>query len=172
MTAASFRSTPTICFTAPACPRATEEPRDRRSDRGADLCAAAAVAGRLFRVPGLRDDEREHQLWRSDAGDRDRHPGGDGPVVLARLSPAAAAAWHRDDRRVTGGQIAALIFALLLLLPGGCGLVVGIGMLTDSQLSDTGGLLLVVGIVILAVMGLLFWLAFRKRPPPGVGNAP
>jgi hypothetical protein len=45
-------------------------------------------------------------------------------------------------------------------------------MLTDSQLSDTGGLLLVVGIVILAVMGLLFWLAFRKRPPPGAGNAP
>ena len=73
---------------------------------------------------------------------------------------------------MTGGQIAALIFALLLLLPGGCFLFFGIGMLTDSQLSDTGGLLLVVGIVILAVMGLLFWLAFRKRPPPGVGNAP
>ena len=47
---------------------------------------------------------------------------------------------------MTGGQVAALIFALLLLLPGGCFLVFGIG--------------------ILAVMGLLFWLAFRKRPPP------
>jgi hypothetical protein len=29
--------------------------------------------------------------------------------------------------------------------------------------------MLVVGIVILTVMGLLFWLAFRKRPPPGSG---
>ena len=33
---------------------------------------------------------------------------------------------------MTGGQIAALIFALLLLLPGGCFLFFGIGMLTDS----------------------------------------
>jgi hypothetical protein len=30
----------------------------------------------------------------------------------------------------------------------------------------------VVGIVILAVIGLLFWLAFRKRPPSGARNAP
>jgi hypothetical protein len=67
---------------------------------------------------------------------------------------------------MTGGQIAALIFAFLLLLPGGCFFIVGIGMLTDRQLSDTGGMLLVIGIGILAVMGLLFWLAFRQRPPP------
>ena len=33
-------------------------------------------------------------------------------------------------------------------------------------MGDVGGLMLVVGIVILTVMGLLFWLAFRKRPPP------
>jgi membrane protein implicated in regulation of membrane protease activity len=68
---------------------------------------------------------------------------------------------------MTGGQIAALIFALLLLLPGGCFLVFGIGMLNDRQFYDTGVMLALIGIGILAVMGLLFWLAFRKRPPPG-----
>jgi membrane protein implicated in regulation of membrane protease activity len=69
---------------------------------------------------------------------------------------------------VTGGQIAALIFALLLLLPGGCFLVFGIGMLNDHQFYDTGVMLALIGIGILAVMGLLFWVAFRKRPPsPG-----
>jgi membrane protein implicated in regulation of membrane protease activity len=73
---------------------------------------------------------------------------------------------------MTGGQIAALIFALLLLLPGGCFLFFGIGMIGESHMGDVGALLLVVGIVILAVMGLLFWLAFRKRPPSGAGNAP
>jgi len=34
---------------------------------------------------------------------------------------------------MTGGQVAALIFALLLLLPGGCFLVFGIGMLNDAS---------------------------------------
>ena len=67
---------------------------------------------------------------------------------------------------MTGGQIAALIFALLLLLPGGCFLFFGIGMIGESHMGDVGGIMLVVGIVILSVMGLLFWLAFRKRPPP------
>jgi len=67
---------------------------------------------------------------------------------------------------MTGGQVAALIFALLLLLPGGCFLVFGIGMLNDRQFYDTGVMLALIGIGILAVMGLLFWLAFRKRPPP------
>ena len=44
---------------------------------------------------------------------------------------------------MTGGQIAALIFALVLLLPGGCFAVFGIGFLADND--SFGGLLLVVG---------------------------
>ena len=73
---------------------------------------------------------------------------------------------------MTGGQIAALIFALLLLLPGGCFVVLGFGMMSES--TDVGTMLLVVGIAILGVMGLLFWVAFRRRPPsppPGPGAA-
>jgi O-antigen/teichoic acid export membrane protein len=67
---------------------------------------------------------------------------------------------------MTGGQIAALIVAILLLLPGGCFVILGFGMMSES--ADFGTMLLVVGIVILAVMGLFFWVAFRKRPPsPG-----
>ena len=70
---------------------------------------------------------------------------------------------------MSGGQIAALIFALLLLLPGGCFLVVGIGFATDEnrQFSDAAPLLLGVAAAILALAGLLFWLAFRHRPGPG-----
>ena len=72
---------------------------------------------------------------------------------------------------MTGGQIAALIFAILLLLPGGCFLILGIGLLSEN---DTDGpMLLLVGILILSGMGLLFWVAFRKRPPPaGTGSTP
>jgi hypothetical protein len=71
---------------------------------------------------------------------------------------------------MTGGQIAALIFAILLL-PGGCFLILGIGLLSEN---DTDGpMLLLVGILILSGMGLLFWVAFRKRPPPaGTGSTP
>jgi membrane protein implicated in regulation of membrane protease activity len=71
---------------------------------------------------------------------------------------------------MTGGQVAALIFALLLLLPGGCFLVIGIGMLAEG--SSSGAVeALSIGIPILAVMGLLFWFAFSRRPPPpGTGT--
>jgi hypothetical protein len=70
---------------------------------------------------------------------------------------------------MTGGQIAALIFALVLLLPGGCFVFLGFTMMSES--TDFGTTLVLVGIVILAVMGLLFWLAFRRRPPPpGTGT--
>jgi hypothetical protein len=70
---------------------------------------------------------------------------------------------------MTGGQVAALIFALLLLLPGGCFFILGIGFLSEN---DTDGvMLLLVGILLLSVMGLLFWVAFRRRPPPpGAGT--
>ena len=72
---------------------------------------------------------------------------------------------------MTGGQIAALIFAILLLLPGGCFLIFGINLLNDPQISDAAPLALVVGIIILGVTGLLFWVAFHKRPPPpGTGT--
>ena len=68
---------------------------------------------------------------------------------------------------MSGGQIAALLLAILLLLPGGCFLYVGIGLTGDSHMRVAAEQMLIVGIVILAVMGLLFWVAFRKRRPPG-----
>jgi membrane protein implicated in regulation of membrane protease activity len=72
---------------------------------------------------------------------------------------------------MTGGQIAALIFAILLLLPGGCFLIFGISLLNDPQASDAAVLVLIVGLAILSVIGLLFWVAFRQRPPPpGTGT--
>jgi len=71
---------------------------------------------------------------------------------------------------MTGGQIAALVFALVLLLPGGCFAVFGIGFLADND--SFGGLLLLVGIVILSVVGFLFRFAFRRLKPPGGDNIP
>jgi hypothetical protein len=69
---------------------------------------------------------------------------------------------------MTGGQIAALIFALLLLLPGGCFLVFGIGFSTDSN--GFGIFLLLIAAAILGPAFFLFRFAFRKRPnPPGSG---
>ncbi len=70
---------------------------------------------------------------------------------------------------MSGGQIAALIFALLLLLPGGCFLIFGIGFATDRQLSDVAFVMLPVAAAILALAGLLFWLAFRRKPDQGAG---
>jgi hypothetical protein len=56
-------------------------------------------------------------------------------------------------------------------LPGGCFLVFGIGLMGDSHMRVAAGQMLIVGIVILALIGFLFWVAFRKRhpPPPGTG---
>ena len=67
---------------------------------------------------------------------------------------------------MNGGQIAALVIAIFLLLPGGCFLFFGIGI------PGAWPLLFIAG-VILAVCGVLFWVAFsrkvaRGRPP----NAP
>ena len=70
---------------------------------------------------------------------------------------------------MTGGQVAALIFAILLLLPGGCFLIFGIGFATDEEAafaSAAPGLMLVAA-AILGVAGFLFWLAFRRRPACG-----
>jgi hypothetical protein len=66
---------------------------------------------------------------------------------------------------MTGGQIAALIFAILLLLPGGCFLSFGIVMLTEGDVANAVQVLQI-GVPILFVMGLLFWVALRRRPPP------
>jgi hypothetical protein len=72
---------------------------------------------------------------------------------------------------MTGGQVAALIFAILLLFPGACFLYVGIGLMGESHRRVAAGQMLIVGIVILALIGFLFWVAFRKRPPPA-GTGP
>src|SRR6266851_2615681 len=75
-------------------------------------------------------------------------------------------------RRMSGGQIAALIFAILLLLPGGCFLVFGINFPTN--LSTGKGfpslVLLLIAAVILSLAGWLLWVAFRRRP--GGGGSP
>jgi hypothetical protein len=68
---------------------------------------------------------------------------------------------------MTGGQIAALIFAILLLLPCGCfvffGFVFlhGLGESPHSDAFDPS--LLLIGLGILAAAGLLFWVAFRRQ---------
>lgn len=66
---------------------------------------------------------------------------------------------------MSGGQIAALIFAIILLLPGGCFLFFGIGFAADGD--SFGSMLLLIAAVILGPAGLLFWLAFRRRARPG-----
>jgi len=68
---------------------------------------------------------------------------------------------------MSGGQIAALICALLLLLPGGCFLVFGIGFAIDGQYSDVSLVMVPIAVAILSLAGLLFWLAFRRKPDQG-----
>ena len=71
---------------------------------------------------------------------------------------------------MSGGQVAALTVAILLLLPGGCFLIMGVGMLTEAQPDridrDVGPMALTVALVVLALTGFLFWIAFRRRRPP------
>ena len=73
---------------------------------------------------------------------------------------------------MSGGQIAALLFGMLLLLPGGCFLVFGIGFITDPHNSDVAAVMLPVAAAILGLAGLLFWVALRRRRPPGQGGSP
>jgi membrane protein implicated in regulation of membrane protease activity len=62
------------------------------------------------------------------------------------------------------GQIAALIFAVLLLLPGGCFMVFGGAFALDAaQFAEMAFLLFPIGLAILALAGFLFWIAFRRR---------
>ena len=72
---------------------------------------------------------------------------------------------------MSGGQIAALIFAILLLLPGGCFLIFGVGFLFDQHsYADVAYALIPIGLGILTLAGLLFWLAFRRRRPTVSGR--
>ncbi len=76
---------------------------------------------------------------------------------------------------MSGGQIAALIFAIILLFPGGCFLFFGVVVATDRQFYDAAFVMLPVAAAILALAGFLFWIAFRRRPragqPPGDNRA-
>jgi membrane protein implicated in regulation of membrane protease activity len=72
---------------------------------------------------------------------------------------------------MTGGQIASLIFGLILLLPGGCFLFFGGGMLFDGgEYSSVGPPLLLIAFLILGVATLCLWIAFRRRNPGTVGE--
>ena len=75
---------------------------------------------------------------------------------------------------MSGGQIAALIVAIVLLLPGGCFLIMGLALIGehDRIARDIAPLALIVAAILLTITGLLFWLALRRRrtgpgePPP------
>ncbi|HEX3860722.1 MAG TPA: hypothetical protein VHY35_03440 [Stellaceae bacterium] len=76
---------------------------------------------------------------------------------------------------MTGGQIAALLFAILLLLPGGCFLVVGISILSDRQFAEMALIALPIAAAILGLSGFLFWVALRRRrisPPHSPIDSP
>jgi hypothetical protein len=69
---------------------------------------------------------------------------------------------------MSGGQIAALVIAILLLLPGGCFVFFGFVFLHGFNLEPPYSdafypSLLLIGLGILTVAGLLFWVAFRRR---------
>jgi membrane protein implicated in regulation of membrane protease activity len=68
---------------------------------------------------------------------------------------------------MTGGQIAALIVAILLLFPGGCFLFFGFVTANDRVFHQVAYLLLPIAFIILGGAGALFWVAFRRRPLPG-----
>jgi hypothetical protein len=70
------------------------------------------------------------------------------------------------DKGMSGGQIAALLFAIVLLLPGGCFLLVGISLTTDRQFAEMAFVALPIAAAILALAGLLFWVAFRRKRGP------
>jgi hypothetical protein len=79
---------------------------------------------------------------------------------------------------MSGGQVAALVCAILLLLPGGCFLLVGINEANRyrsrqyTEWFDNYLVMLPVAVAILSVAGLLFWLAFRRRHGRGGPTAP
>jgi len=66
---------------------------------------------------------------------------------------------------MSGGQIVGLVFAILLLLPGGCFLFFGVGLSLDKQMLALGNVLLIIAAILLGGSGLLFWDVFRRRKP-------
>ena len=75
-----------------------------------------------------------------------------------------------QSRRTIAARIVALIFAALLLWPGGCFVLLGISVAKDDyrhnsafHISEDAASSFVVAAVILSVAGLLFWVAFRHR---------
>ncbi|GEM_PF-3315704 len=73
---------------------------------------------------------------------------------------------------MSGGQIAALALGVILLIPGGCFTLLGIGMLGGAQSYDPGHTMLITGVVILSIVAVLGWIAFRKRKPPQAPGQP
>jgi len=71
---------------------------------------------------------------------------------------------------VTGSQIAALVFAILFLLPGGCFLIVGIGL--ADEFAVIALIMVPIGLAILALAGYLFYLAFRRAAPQSPESPP
>ena len=67
---------------------------------------------------------------------------------------------------MTGGQVFALICAILLLLPGGCFLLTGIAVATDRQFGSLAFIALPIAAVILGLSALLFRVALRRRRKP------
>ena len=65
---------------------------------------------------------------------------------------------------MSGGQVAALIFAILLLLPGGCFLIAGIAVATDRQFhAEDAFIVLSIAAALLGLSIFLLGVAFRRR---------
>jgi hypothetical protein len=67
---------------------------------------------------------------------------------------------------VSTGQIVALVFAILLLLPGGCFTLLGFGLASEPYYVDGAVIVFVIAAGIFGIAGLLFWVAFRRQRPP------
>jgi hypothetical protein len=130
------------------------------------------------RRPDRRPDLRDYLFagWGMVPGIGDINPKDSDTPAAVFLSYAAVLltlagglfwrARRARSRRMSGGQIAALIFALLLLLPGGCFLVFGIDFATRGPDPLSLGLLLIAA-AILSLAARLFWVAFRRPPDRG-----
>ena len=64
---------------------------------------------------------------------------------------------------MNGGQVAALVFGILLLLPGGCFVIAA---LSERTIDVITGSFFVVGVLILSGSVWLFRIAFRGQAKP------